>query len=176
MTIDRARFDPAYHGVARPVVAPRAEIDRHHPDPGYHGVARPIAPPCCHHGTHRSRHRHRVRFPGLVEVRRGGLHGLYCELDGLDGWPGIFVATCAPAAVGETVELRFSLGDMTQPCDIDGEVEWVRPHDPGRIESTPGMGVRPDWICPATRDSLWLHAASEEIILAERSRRPPRTP
>jgi len=108
-----------------------------------------------------------VRFPLLVVISPRAPSNFYAGLVGDREAPGLFIATHAPAVVGEWVALTFRVEGLADPCTTRGQVEWVRQPDPGRIETAPGMGVRLGALCDTTLAAVRRYIARVEPIFFE---------
>ena len=76
---------------------------------------------------------------------------------------GMFVATEFPGAVGEVVEISFTLPGIDLACRVVSEVQWVRQRN--RAEGTSsGMGLRFSDLAPQTRSAIEAFVAHHEPL------------
>jgi Tfp pilus assembly protein PilZ len=158
-------------------------IRRGHPDPAYAGIAAPVTAGLCgtagsaracstsyaaHAGLSQSAPGGLIRFPKVVRIDGRNDHGLWSGIQPREQPSGLFVATYAPAEVGEMVELVFSMPGMEEPCVSYGTVEWVRPHTEATGDARPGMGVRLHRWCEQARQAARELMAGLELILYEK--------
>jgi uncharacterized protein (TIGR02266 family) len=82
-----------------------------------------------------------IRFPLQVEVTYASEHNFYTGLTSNLSSGGLFVSTHQPAALGDVVEVTFTLPGLA-PCTARCEVRWVRVFDPDNLDAPPGLGLR----------------------------------
>lgn len=55
---------------------------------------------------------------------------------------GLFVTTYSPLAIGDRLELTFTVPGFIDECTTSAEVRWIRPGTTGPDATLPGMGLR----------------------------------
>jgi len=58
------------------------------------------------------------------------------------GAGGVFIATDKPSAVGEELELSFTIPDAKKTLSIKGKVTWIQAKIEAKPHVSPGMGVQ----------------------------------
>ena len=93
----------------------------------------------------RSRHqpeeRIAERHPLRVTVDYSSSHNFFTGASENISRGGLFVATNTPAAVGQRLDISFTVPGLDVPCTAPGEVRWIRRGDQGPADE-PGMGLR----------------------------------
>lgn len=54
---------------------------------------------------------------------------------------GLFVTTYSPLAIGDRLELTFTVPGFINECTVSAEVRWIRPGTTGPNATLPGMGL-----------------------------------
>jgi uncharacterized protein (TIGR02266 family) len=98
-----------------------------------------------------------------VEVDVSSAHNFYTGLTQDISRGGLFVATHQPFAVGEQVNLSFTLPAGAGPFVAEAEVRWVR--DRGDDHFHPcGMGLAFHMLTPEARDSITRFMAVRDSV------------
>lgn len=58
------------------------------------------------------------------------------------GAGGVFIATEKPSAVGEELELSFTIPDAKKTLSVKGKVTWIQSKIETKPQVSPGMGVQ----------------------------------
>jgi type IV pilus assembly protein PilZ len=58
------------------------------------------------------------------------------------GAGGVFIATDKPSAVGEELELSFTIPDAKKTLSVKGKVTWIQSKIETKPQVSPGMGVQ----------------------------------
>ena len=82
------------------------------------------------------------RFEYVVEVTLQSEHNFFTGFTENISEGGVFIATYSLRPIGTLLQFSFTLPDAPEPIEATGEVRWLREHDPVRMDSPPGIGVR----------------------------------
>jgi Tfp pilus assembly protein PilZ len=82
------------------------------------------------------------RFPGRVDVGLDSVHNFYAGFGCDIRAGGLFVATCAPFEVGESLLITFTVAGFAGAWSSRALVEWAISVDLERKGCLPGMGLR----------------------------------
>lgn len=104
------------------------------------------------------------RFPLKVEVGYATDHNFYTGFTENLSSGGLFVATHALMALGEVLEVAFTVPGLKRTCRAVAQVQWVRELNPNTPDVVPGMGVRFLELEPAARAAVKLFIQHREPI------------
>ena len=75
----------------------------------------------------------------LVDYRVGGQ--VRCEYATTLGAGGMFIESEDPLPAGTPLKVRFRIPGREEVHEIEGQVAWCQPADPGEFRRAPGMGI-----------------------------------
>jgi uncharacterized protein (TIGR02266 family) len=82
------------------------------------------------------------RYPLKVEVNFTSEHNFYTGFITNLSSGGLFLATHQPMAIGELLEIGFTVPGLNRLCTGTVEVRWIREYDPLNPDMIPGMGLK----------------------------------
>lgn len=99
-----------------------------------------------------------------VDVNYSSDHNFYTGfLDNISSG-GLFVATHAPATIGEELEVQFTVAGLERDCTALCQVRWTRDHNPDFPEFPAGFGCQFLQLDPEVRAALELFIRHREPI------------
>jgi uncharacterized protein (TIGR02266 family) len=104
------------------------------------------------------------RFPIKVEVSYTSEHNFYTGFLENISSGGLFVATHAPASLGDVLELTFSVPGLVGICTAVGRVKWLREYNPMDPEMVPGIGLQFAQLEPEARAAIELFIRHRDPI------------
>jgi uncharacterized protein (TIGR02266 family) len=104
------------------------------------------------------------RFPLKVEVSYTSEHNFYTGFLTNLSSGGLFVATHNPSAIGDVIELTFTVPGLARSCTALCRVQWVREYNVLTPETQPGMGLRFVRLDPEARAAIEMFIRHREPI------------
>jgi uncharacterized protein (TIGR02266 family) len=80
---------------------------------------------------------------------------------------GLFVVTWDTFPVGTHVHLSFTLPGSRDKVSVEGEVRWLRAHNPANPDMWPGMGIRFKEIPERSRELIDAFVRSRDPLFYE---------
>lgn len=137
------------------------------PAGGVSPVPPTAAPPTAAGSPEAAARRSYPRFPLHVKVDRDSDHNFFCGLSDDIADTGLFVATYAPAELGDHLEIAFSVGGVRRTFRAQCRVRWVREYDKDADEGIPGMGLAFEKLEPEAETAITTFVAQRQPIFYE---------